>query len=133
MVLKKNLFVELLLPNAILRTLSDEEMENYCAPYKEEGESRRPTLTWPREIPIESDGPADVVQVAQNYHEWLSKSTDVPKLYIDVKPGFFSEGILKTVQCWPNNKIETVEGHHFAQEDSPNEIGAAIKHFIQSL
>ena len=133
MVLKKNFFVTKLLPMAIIRQLKDEEMAEYLAPFKEEGESRRPTLTWPREIPIASDGPSDVVQFATDYNAWLSSAGDVPKLFIHVEPGFFSPGILQMVKNWPNNRTVTVSGHHFAQEDSPHEIGEAVKNFIMSL
>ena len=62
MVLEKNLFVEMILPASVMRTLTDEEMEAYRAPYTEAGESRRPTLTWPREIPIDGE-PADVTEI----------------------------------------------------------------------
>ena len=50
------MFVERLLPASILRKLTPEEMEVYRKPFAERGEARRPTLTWPREIPIESEG-----------------------------------------------------------------------------
>ena len=51
--LQKNLFVEAILPNAIISGLTAEEMEVYRAPFADAGEGRRPTLTWPRQIPIE--------------------------------------------------------------------------------
>ena len=81
MALEKNVFVERVLPGSILRGLTEEEMEVYRRPYLEAGESRRPTLTWPREIPLEGE-PADVVRVVSEYAEWLSVS-DVPKLFIN--------------------------------------------------
>ena len=64
MVLQDNFFIEKVLPGAILRKLSDEEMAEYRRPFAESGESRRPTLTWPREIPIEGD-PADVTAIVE--------------------------------------------------------------------
>ena len=48
-----HLLTEALLPMGIIRELSEEEMAEYVAPFKNEGEDRRPTLTFPREIPIE--------------------------------------------------------------------------------
>ena len=59
MVLQNNYFIEEILPNAILRKLSGAEMAEYRRPFAEPGEGRRPTLTWPRQIPVEGE-PADV-------------------------------------------------------------------------
>ena len=56
LILKQNLFVELLFPRSVIREMSDEEMDVYREPFEQEGESRRPTLTWPRQIPVASDG-----------------------------------------------------------------------------
>lgn len=133
MILKHNMFITTLLPLGITRKLSEEEMSNYVAPFAEPGESRRPTLTWPREMPVVSAGPSDVVQIADDYHKWLSQSSNMPKMFIHVQPGFFSPRILEIVKNWPNNKIITLDGHHFAQEDSPHEIGEAVKEFLLNL
>ena len=125
MVLEKNFFVEKLLPNAILRTLEDGEMEEYRRPFAEPGESRRPTLTWPREIPIDGE-PADVVKIVGDYANWLVKG-EVPKLFIDADPGAILVGKQRDFcRAWPNQTNVTVKGHHFVQEDSPDEIGQAI-------
>ena len=133
MVLKKNLFVERLLPGSIMRPLTEEEMDVYRAPYREPGESRRPTLTWPREIPIIPDGPEDVVAFCKDWSAWLSESSDIPKLYIDGKPGFFSPLIRRVTADWPNQETVQVKGLHFLQEDSPDEIGQAIRKFLQKV
>src|SRR5262249_41476041 len=85
MVLQDNFFIEQILPNAVLRTLSVEEMAEYRRPFAEPGEGRRPTLTWPRQIPIEGD-PADVTTIAAAYADWLVTS-DVPKLFVKAEPG----------------------------------------------
>ena len=85
MILENNLFVEAMLPGAILRPLTDEEMAEYRRPFVEPGESRRPTLTWPRQIPIEGE-PADVVAIVGAYAEWLATSP-VPKLFVNAEPG----------------------------------------------
>ena len=130
MVLKKNFFVERLLPGAILRDLSEEEMNEYRLPFKEPGESRRPTLTWPREIPIKGEGPEDVIKIMNDYSTWLSTSRDLPKLYIDAEPGFFAPFIRKAIADWPNVTTAKAPGSHFLQEDSPDEIGQAIKDFL---
>ena len=125
MVLEKNVFVERILPASILRPLSDEEMDEYRAPYVEPGESRRPILTWPREIPIDGQ-PADVTEIVADYAAWL-EGADVPKLFINADPGTILIGAQREYcRSWPNQTEVTVPGLHFIQEDSPDEIGAAI-------
>jgi haloalkane dehalogenase len=132
MVLQKNVFVERVLPGSVLRPMTEDEMTVYRRPYLEPGESRRPTLTWPREIPIEAE-PADVVQIAQEYAAWLSTS-DVPKLFINAEPGAILTGPQREfVRSWPNQREVTVKGNHFVQEDSPHEIGQAIAEWLGNL
>jgi len=129
MVLDKNLFVEAILPSAILRGLTDEEHSEYRRPFTNAGEDRRPTLTWPREIPIEGE-PADVVEIVQSYADWMSK-TDMPKLFVDAEPGAILTGIQRDFcRSWPNQREVQVAGNHFIQEDSPHEIGRAIAAWI---
>ena len=110
---------------AILRTLGEEEMAVYRKPYLEPGESRRPTLTWPRQIPIEGE-PEDVVRIVEAYGAWLAGS-DLPKLFVNARPGAILRGRQREFcRSWPNQEEVTVEGSHFIQEDSPDEIGRAI-------
>ncbi len=130
MVITKNLFVEAVLPGSIIRKLSDEEMNEYRRPFVEP-EHRRPTLTWPRQIPIEGE-PADVTQIVTDYGEWLSGS-DVPKLLVNADPGAILNGPqLEYCRTWPNQTEVTVAGNHFCQEDSPDEIGQAIADWLQN-
>ena len=130
MVLEKNVFVERVLPGSILRKLSDEEMAVYRRPFLEPGEGRRPTLTWPRQIPIEGE-PADVVAIAQSYADWLAEC-DVKKLFINAEPGAILIGPQREFcRKWPNQTEVTVKGGHFIQEDSPDEIGAALAEWMQ--
>ena len=132
MVLEKNVFVERVLPGSVLRGLTEEEMEVYRRPYLEPGESRRPTLTWPREIPIDGE-PADVVQVVADYGDWLAGS-DLPKLFINAEPGAILTGPQREFcRSWPNQQEVTVKGIHFIQEDSPAEIGQAIAQWYGAL
>ena len=129
MVLQKNLFVEAILPASILRDLSAEEMDEYRRPYAEAGESRRPTLTWPREIPIEGT-PADVAEIVSTYASWLETS-DIAKLFVNADPGSILTGSLRDYcRTWPNQTEVTVSGTHFIQEDSPAEIGRAVNEWI---
>ena len=125
MVLDKNTFVERVLPGSILRDLTEEEMAVYRRPFQNSGEDRRPTLTWPRQIPIDGT-PTDVVEIVQAYADWLAEA-DLPKLFINAEPGAILIGAQrKFCRSWPNQTEVTVSGNHFLQEDSPHEIGQAI-------
>ena len=129
MVLEKNVFVERVLPGSVLRPLTEEEMEVYRRPFLQSGESRRPTLTWPRQIPIDGE-PADVTAIVADYAGWLSTSP-VPKLLIVAEPGSLLTGPqLEFCRSWPNQTEVVVPGSHFVQEDSPDEIGAALADWI---
>ena len=130
MILKNNIFVEKLFPFSIQREMTPEEMEEYIRPFKEPGESRRPTLTWPREIAIRGDGPQEMIDIEDAYNKWLSKSKDLPKLLIDAQPGFFAPLIRELTTDWPNLQVAQAPGLHFLQEDSPDQIGQAIKEFL---
>jgi haloalkane dehalogenase len=133
MVLQDNFFIEQILPKAILRTLSDEEMAAYRRPFAEPGEGRRPTLTWVREIPIEGE-PADVAAIVAAYADWLATSR-VPKLFVKAEPGLLLAGgaNLDFVRRWPAQAEVTVAGVHFVQEDAPDEIGRAIAGWMETL
>jgi len=126
MVLEKNIFVERVLPGSILRQLSDDEMAAYRRPFAEPGESRRPTLSWPRELPIDGE-PADVVEIVTRYSDWLRHS-EVPKLFVNAEPGaILTGGLRELCRTFPNQREVTVRGIHFVQEDSPQEIGEAVR------
>jgi len=132
MVLEKNLFVEALVPGSILRDLTEEEMNEYRRPFANAGEDRRPTLTWPRQIPIEGQ-PADVTEIVDAYLDWLGK-TSIPKLFVNADPGVLITGAVRDrVRSWPNITEVTVPGLHFIQEDSPDEIGAAVRDWHANL
>lgn len=132
LVLQDNVFVEQVLPGAILRPLSEAEMAAYREPFLAAGEARRPTLSWPRQIPI-AGTPADVVAIARDYAGWLSESP-IPKLFINAEPGALTTGRMRDFcRTWPNQTEITVAGAHFIQEDSPDEIGAAIAAFVRRL
>ena len=125
MVLEKNIFVEQVLPGSVLRDLTETEMAEYRRPYLEVGESRRPTLTWPRQIPIAGE-PADVVEIVGQYHTWLTE-TEIPKLFVGAEPGALITGpVVDLVRTFPALTEVTVPGAHFIQEDSADLIGEAI-------
>ena len=130
MVLEDNMFVEQVLPGAIFRKLSDEEMAEYRRPFLEPGEDRRPTLTWPRQIPFGGE-PAEVAQIVADYQAWLP-GTDFPKLFVNAEPGAISrDDVREFVRTWNNLTEVTVPGVHFIQEDSPEQIGMALRGWMQ--
>jgi haloalkane dehalogenase len=132
MVLEQNVFVERVLPGSMIRKLTEDEMNVYRRPFVETGESRRPTLTWPREIPIDGE-PADVTEIVASYADWL-KGSDLPKLFVNAEPGAILKGSQRDfARTWPNQTEVTVKGGHFIQEDSPDEIGGAIAAWLQSI
>ena len=130
--LDMNTFVEGVLPSSIVRQLADEEMAEYRRPFSEPGEARRPTLTWPREIPIDGE-PADVVSLVSDYSQWLSRS-DIPKLFVDADPGAILTGPQREFcRTWPNQTEVTVPGNHFIQEDSAEKIGSALAEWYRNM
>ena len=131
LILERNLFVEAVLPSAILRTLSEEEMEHYRAPFGTP-DDRQPTLNWPRQIPIDGE-PAHMVELVDRYAQWMATSP-VPKLFINAEPGSILTGPQREFcRSWPNQTEVTVAGSHFVQEDSPAEIGQAIAGWLREL
>ena len=132
MVLENNFFVEQVLPTSIMRKLENAEMAEYRRPFLAAGEDRRPTLTWPRQIPIEGE-PADVVELVTAYRDWLRES-QVPKLFVNGKPGAILRGKARQeCRSWPNQREVEVAGIHFIQEDSPDEIGEAVAAWYRGL
>jgi len=132
MVLQHNVFVQQVLPGAIMRKLSEEEMAEYRRPFTNPGEDRRPTLTWPRQIPFDGE-PADVTEIVHNYSSWMSSNT-IPKLFINAAPGAILRGpVAEHCRAWPNQTEVTVPGTHFIQEDSGKEIGQAVSAWLAEL
>ena len=132
LILANNMFVERVLPGSILRRLSEAEMAEYRRPFAKAGEDRRPTLNWPRQIPI-AGAPTEVVAIVEDYARWLSASS-LPKLFLNAEPGSILVGRQREFcRSWPNQTEVTIKGLHFVQEDSPSEIGAAVAAFVARL
>ena len=132
MILQNNIFVEQIMPGAIIRQLTDKEMSVYRRPFENPGEDRRPTLTWPREIPFDGE-PSDVAQIVREYSDWMAVN-DLPKLFIEARPGALLRGELKDyARTWKNQTEVTVKGVHFIQEDCPDEIGRAISTWLERI
>src|SRR5262249_19056340 len=120
------------LPGGVLRHLSDDEMTAYRRPYSNPGEDRRPTLTWPRQVPLDGE-PVEAARQVQAYADWLCTSP-LPKLFLNGEPGAVLTGVNRDFgRRWPNQREVSVAGAHFLQEDSPDVIGAAISEWIGGI
>lgn len=132
LILDKNFFVERILLNDPIKPMSNETRNEYLRPFVNSGEDRRPTLTFPRNIPFNED-PLDThneITMNANFHS----TSSIPKLFINAEPGFLLVGTQRDeVRSWTNTKEVTVEGNHFIQEDSPEDITRHIKDFLLSL
>ena len=132
LVLERNLFIEGVLPSAVIRDLGEQEMDAYRAPFSQP-EDRQPTLNWPRQIPIAGE-PEHMVALVNDYADWLARSDDLPKLFINAEPGSILVGRQREFcRSWPNQTEVTVAGAHFIQEDSPAEIGQAVASWLSEL
>jgi haloalkane dehalogenase len=131
-VLEKNVFVERILLNDSAKGFTEEEKAEYIRPFKNPGEDRRPTLTWPRQIPVDGSPQAVIDEVTKNGE--FHKNSNIPKLFINADPGSILVGDQREfVRSWKNLKEITVKGNHFIQEHSPKDIGEALKNFIKSI
>jgi len=132
MILEQNLFIEALLPSGVLTPLEADVLDEYRRPYLQEGESRRPTLSWARQIPIDGE-PEEVDQIVREYSSWMARN-DIPKLFIDGDPGMALVGRARDFcRTWPNQTEVTVPGLHFLQEDSGQKIGHAISEWMRTI
>lgn len=132
LVLEKNFFVERILLADSSSGYTDEERSEYIRPFINEGEDRRPTLTWPRQIPLDGEPSKVVEEVKQNAE--FHKDSEIPKLFINAKPGSILVGDQREfARTWKNQKEVTVNGSHFIQEDSSEEIGIALRDFVENL
>ena len=133
LVVNHNAFVEQVLPGAIMRKLTDEEMARYREPFTDPA-ALRPVWRWPNEIPVDGE-PADVAALVAEYSAWLGASA-VPKLLLHARPG----AILRKEQvAWCREHVRNLTvvdvgpGLHFVQEDRPHEIGEAIREWYREL
>ena len=132
LVLEKNFFVERILLADSSTGYTEEEKSEYIRPFINPGEDRRPTLTWPRQIPLDGE-PSEVVEEVRLNAEF-HKESDIPKLFINADPGSILIGDQREfARSWKNQTEITVKGNHFIQEDSSEEIGAALRNFVKSL
>ena len=133
MIVNQNFFVEKILPGAVVRTLSEEEMNRYREPFLEV-DSRKPLWRWPNEIPIEGE-PAEVVEVVSRYNLWLQE-TELPKLMFYGTPGALMTAPVVgwASQAFKNlTAVDVGEGIHFVQEDAPQLIGQGLASWYGAL
>lgn len=128
-----NIFVEQILPKAIIRKLSGKEKDHYREPFKRIRD-RKPVWRWPNEIPINGH-PDDVAEIVQQYNSWLQK-TELPKLLFYAHPG----GIITAAQVeWCQQHLKNLravdigKGIHYLQEDNPDLIGAELASWYQGI
>ena len=132
LILERNMFVEAVLPSSVIRSLSDEEMEQYRRAFAN-ADDRQPTLNWPRQIPINGD-PFHMIELVTDYGNWMESNKGLPKLFINADPGSILTGRAREYcRTWPNQKEVTVSGLHFIQEDSPKEIGVAVADWLDAI
>ncbi len=131
MVIGQNFFIEKVLPGAVVRGLTDEEMDHYRAPFLDPA-SRKPMLVFPNQLPIEGH-PADVVAAAEAYMAWLA-SSKVPKLLFWGTPGVLVTPILaaRYAASFPNlRSVDVGPALHYVQEDCPDLIGTTIADWMK--
>ncbi|WP_025762234.1 haloalkane dehalogenase [Dyadobacter tibetensis] len=131
MIIFENSFIEFNLPKSVLRPLSEAEMAEYRRPFTDPGESRRPMLSWARQLPIGGE-PAEIIKIVNDNTRWLSESS-IPKLFIEARPGTLSKAEKENCTHWPNQTHVTVVGHHNLQEDSAADIGMAMAQWLRML
>ncbi len=129
----RNLFIEKVLPGAIVRPLTEEEMNHYRAPYKKIAH-RRPLWRGPQEVPV-AGHPKDVHDAIAAYNQWLQE-TELPKLLLYAQPGAILRAPL-VEWCQQNLKnlksVDIGHGIHFIQEDHPHKIGAELATWISTI
>lgn len=137
-VLENNVFVEQILIGGLDLYLSEVDKAEYRRPYLTPGESRRPTLTWPRELPMGGE-PADTTALVQGYTGWLASDRTLPKLWVRANPGAIlstapqNADLIEYVRGFSNQEEVTVFGSHYVQEISPHAIGRALARWISNL
>lgn len=130
MILEQNSFLNVNLPVNILRELTEEEVEHYHRPFIEPGESRRPMLSWARQLPFDSDSAVAEIMTANG--NWLAQSP-IPKLFLHTEQGRTTQSHLDFCRSWPEHTEVTVPGIHYPMEDAPDEVGEALAVWLKNL
>jgi haloalkane dehalogenase len=129
--LQNNIFVLGATQN-VTRVLSEQEIAEIVRPYADPGEGRRPTVTWPREVPL-GEEPTPTHKAIGLHTEWLRTSA-LPKLHLQGVPGGLDFGRrVETIRSFPNLTQRKVSGWHFTPEDDPHAMGRAIVEWVRNL
>ncbi|MDK2596826.1 haloalkane dehalogenase [Pseudoalteromonas obscura] len=133
LIIEQNMWIEQALPASVNRTLGEQAMEAYRAPYLVP-ESRKPLLAWPNQLPIARE-PAQTDCLMRGIKRYMGK-TDMPILYIYGSPSVDnSPQVLK----WYVENIDELEtayvgqGLHYLPEDQPDAIGRALEDWLRRL
>ncbi|MEW6127962.1 MAG: haloalkane dehalogenase [Acidobacteriota bacterium] len=130
-ILEENYFVEKVLLRQFPK-MSDEDKAEYRRPFLEKGEARRPTIVFPRQVPLDGE-PKDVHEKVSAHLEWMAKN-DIPKLFIKGEPGGLIQGGRERIcRAWKNITEVSVKGNHYLPEESPVEVGQAIAEWVEKL
>lgn len=130
-VLEDNQFVERVLLGQF-PAMAEADKSAYRRPFLEPGESRRPTLEWPQQVPINGE-PADVHDAVVAHLDWISQSPQ-PKLFIRGEPGaLIAWGRERVCRAWPNLTEHAVPGRHFLPEEAPDLIGTHLRAWLSAL
>jgi len=128
-----NMFLKKVVPDSIIRKLSQEEYDNYLEPYPTVA-SRKPVRVWPQQLPI-SGKPKQIHEIIAAYNKWLTES-DIPKLCLYAHPGAIikENGVEYIKHNFPNTKmVDIEEGIHYLQEDNPHKIGQEITDWFKGI
>ena len=133
LILEQNYFVEQVLFRDIGDYVTEADKDEYRRPYLEPGESRRPTLTWPREVPFNGE-PETTYEIASAYSRWMAEN-ELPKLFVHAVPGaiFRAPPVLAFARTFKNQTEVEVPGRHFLQEQSGDAIGRQLAEWIQTI
>jgi haloalkane dehalogenase len=133
MITAMNMFVRQVMPQAIVRKLTEEEKDHYREPFRRMS-SRKPVWRWPNEIPIDGK-PTDVHEAVAGYSEKLRRS-ELPKLLFTSSPG----GIIDAPTLgWARQHLKNLtvidigQGIHYLQEDNPHLIGSELVKWYRGL
>lgn len=130
-VIDENIFVERILPGFVNRTLGEQAMRVYRAPFLAR-ENRRPVLAWPRQVPIAGE-PASTTEALNAISDFMAK-TEMPVLLVYAEPGAV---VPPSAVAWYVKRIANLEtsfvgqGIHFIQEDQPDAVGRSIEDWIR--
>ena len=131
LVVQDNMFIEKVLPGFVNRTLGEEAMRNYRAPFVKE-KDRKPVLAWPRQVPIAGE-PESTLNVLNAIGKFMGE-TNMPVLLMYADPGVV---VPPKAVDWYVKKIRRLEtaflgqGLHFIQEDQPEAIGRALADWMR--